>query len=162
MGDFNHSGTCWKNSTAGYTESWRFLLSCRRLLSDTRGRVANRGVLLDLVLTNKEGLLRNMWPWDSAAEDQESLQNEEKRSGLNYMCMETPNLTLLHFQSSIVRCVHLKFFSAIYKRENIRSFYPFYLTSFHSSVGWKTSVKEKRDFQNDMLEMRSLRSLRRS
>jgi len=56
----------------------------------------SRGVLLNLILTNKEGLLGNTWPWDNAAEDQETLQNEEKRSGHNCTCMETPELTLLH------------------------------------------------------------------
>ncbi|PKU32013.1 pre-mrna-processing factor 17 [Limosa lapponica baueri] len=61
VGDFNHPDICWKGYTARHVQSRRFLqciddnFSTQVVEEPTR-----RGVLLDLVLTNKEGLVKDM------------------------------------------------------------------------------------------------------
>ncbi|GAB0179410.1 hypothetical protein GRJ2_000406300 [Grus japonensis] len=64
MGDFSHPDICWRNNTAGHKQSRRFL-ECvddnfllqviEEVIEPTR-----RGAMLDLVLTNKDGLVGNV------------------------------------------------------------------------------------------------------
>ncbi|GAB0175756.1 hypothetical protein GRJ2_000040800 [Grus japonensis] len=58
MGDFNHPDICWRGNTAGHKQSRRFL-ECvdDNFLLQVTGEPVRRGVMLDLVLTNKEGLV---------------------------------------------------------------------------------------------------------
>jgi len=54
MGDFSHPHICWKDNTARPTSSRRFLHSTNVNFSiQVREKPTRRGVLLDLVLTNK-------------------------------------------------------------------------------------------------------------
>ena len=61
MGDFNHPDICWYSGMAGGRQSRRFLESVQDnflvqvIVGLTRGEV-----LLDLVLTNEEGSIRNI------------------------------------------------------------------------------------------------------
>ncbi|KAM9653655.1 uncharacterized protein ACIBXB_010484 [Morphnus guianensis] len=60
-GDFNHPGICWRDNTAGYKQSRRFLESIDdnfllQVMEDPR----RRGAMLDLILTSKEGLVGNV------------------------------------------------------------------------------------------------------
>ncbi|GAB0182838.1 hypothetical protein GRJ2_000749100 [Grus japonensis] len=58
MGDFKHPDICWKNNMARHTQSRRFLQSTDdNFLTQVVEEPTWRGVLLDLVLTNKEGLV---------------------------------------------------------------------------------------------------------
>ncbi|GAB0208473.1 mitochondrial enolase superfamily member 1 [Grus japonensis] len=58
MGDFNHPDICWKGNTARHAQSRRFLQSIDdNFLTQVVEEPTRRGVLLDLVLTNKEGLV---------------------------------------------------------------------------------------------------------
>ncbi|PKU42646.1 glycerol kinase [Limosa lapponica baueri] len=58
MGDFNYPDICWKDNTARHTQPWRFLQSIDdNFLAQVVGEPMRRGALLDLVLTNKEGLV---------------------------------------------------------------------------------------------------------
>jgi len=61
MGDFNHPGICWRDNTAGHKQSRRFLdcIDDNFLLQVTE-EPTRRGVMLDLVVTNKEGLVGNV------------------------------------------------------------------------------------------------------
>ena len=61
MGDFNHPNICWRDNTAGHKQSRRFL-ECidDNFLSQALDEPMRRGALLDLVLTNEEGLVRNV------------------------------------------------------------------------------------------------------
>jgi len=61
MGDFNLPDICWWDNTARHKQSKRFLdcLDDNFLLQLTEERM-RRGAMLDLVLTNKEALLRNV------------------------------------------------------------------------------------------------------
>jgi len=56
MGDFNHPDVCWRDNTAGYRQSRRFL-ECvdDNFLLQVIEEPTRRGAMLDLVLTNKEG-----------------------------------------------------------------------------------------------------------
>lgn len=56
MGDFNHSGVCWKDHTAGHQQSKRFLecLGDNFLLQVVK-QPTREGAVVDLVLINKEG-----------------------------------------------------------------------------------------------------------
>ena len=58
MGDFNHPNICWRDNTAGHKQSRRFL-ECvdGNFLLQVIEEPARRGAMLDLVLTNKEGLV---------------------------------------------------------------------------------------------------------
>ena len=61
MADFNHPKTCWWDTTAGHKQSMRFL-DCvdENFLFQVIEEPTRRGVMLDLVLTNKEGLVGNV------------------------------------------------------------------------------------------------------
>ncbi|GAB0210046.1 hypothetical protein GRJ2_003470400 [Grus japonensis] len=61
MGDFNHSDICWRGNTAGHKES-RKILECidDNFLLQVIEEPTRRGDVLDLVLTNKEGLVGNV------------------------------------------------------------------------------------------------------
>ncbi|PKU48218.1 dtw domain-containing protein 2 [Limosa lapponica baueri] len=61
MGDFNHPDTCVRDNTAGHKQSRRFLegIDGNFLLQVTEKPI-RRGAILDLVLTNKEGLVGNV------------------------------------------------------------------------------------------------------
>ncbi|GAB0206587.1 hypothetical protein GRJ2_003124300 [Grus japonensis] len=61
MGDFNHPDICWKDNTARHAQSRRFLQSIDdNFLTQVVEEPTRRGVLLDLVLTNKEGLVEDV------------------------------------------------------------------------------------------------------
>ncbi|PKU44319.1 glycerol kinase [Limosa lapponica baueri] len=57
MGDFNHPNICWKDNTAGHMKSRKFLecINDNFLLQMIEDPM-RKGAVLDLVLTNKEGL----------------------------------------------------------------------------------------------------------
>ncbi|GAB0208601.1 hypothetical protein GRJ2_003325800 [Grus japonensis] len=58
MGDFNHPGICWNSNMAKHAQSRRFLQSIDdNFLTQVVEESTRRGVLLDLVLPNKEGLV---------------------------------------------------------------------------------------------------------
>ncbi|GAB0209615.1 hypothetical protein GRJ2_003427200 [Grus japonensis] len=58
MGDFNHPDICWKSNTAKHAQSRRFLQSIDdNFLTQVVEDPTRRGMLLDLVLPNKEGLV---------------------------------------------------------------------------------------------------------
>ena len=61
MGDFNHPDICWKDGTAGRQQSRRFL-ECidDKFLLQVVEEPTRRGAMLDLVLTNQEGLVDNV------------------------------------------------------------------------------------------------------
>jgi len=61
MGDFNHPDICWRDNTAGHTQSRRFLecIDDNFLLQVTEEPM-KRGVMLDIVLTTKDGLVGNV------------------------------------------------------------------------------------------------------
>jgi len=61
MGDFNHPNICWRDNTAGQKQSRRFLECAEdNFLLQAIGEPMRRGVMLDLFLTNKEGLVGNV------------------------------------------------------------------------------------------------------
>ncbi|GAB0205201.1 hypothetical protein GRJ2_002985700 [Grus japonensis] len=61
MGDFSHPDICWKGNTARHTQSRRFLQSTDdNFLTQVVEKPTRRGVLLDLILTNKEGLVEDV------------------------------------------------------------------------------------------------------
>jgi len=57
MGDFRHHHVCWKDNTAGRKQSRRFL-DCvvDNFLLQVIEESTRRGAMMDLLLTNKEGL----------------------------------------------------------------------------------------------------------
>ncbi|GAB0193299.1 hypothetical protein GRJ2_001795200 [Grus japonensis] len=61
MRDFNHPDICWRDNAAGHEKSRKFLegISDNFLLQVTE-EPRRRGAMLDLVLTNKEGLVGDM------------------------------------------------------------------------------------------------------
>ena len=61
MGDFNHPDICWEDHTARHAQSRR-LLQCidDNFLTQVVQEPTRRGALLDLVLTNTEGLVRDV------------------------------------------------------------------------------------------------------
>ncbi|GAB0209472.1 hypothetical protein GRJ2_003414300 [Grus japonensis] len=61
MGDFNHPDICWRDNTAGHKQSRRFL-ECidDNFLLQVIEEPTRSGAMLDLVLTNKEGLVGNV------------------------------------------------------------------------------------------------------
>ncbi|GAB0209762.1 hypothetical protein GRJ2_003441900 [Grus japonensis] len=58
MGDFNHPNICWRGNTAGHKQSRKFL-ECTddNFLLQVTEEPTRRDAMLDLVLTNKEGLV---------------------------------------------------------------------------------------------------------
>ncbi|GAB0209248.1 hypothetical protein GRJ2_003390500 [Grus japonensis] len=63
LGDFNHPDICWRDNAAERKQSRRFLecVDDNFLLQVTEESI-RRGAMLDLVLTNKEGLVGNVQP----------------------------------------------------------------------------------------------------
>ncbi|KAJ7407440.1 dtw domain-containing protein 2 [Pitangus sulphuratus] len=61
MGEFNQPSICWRDNTAGGKQSRRFLefMDANSLLQVTE-ELMRRGAVVDLVLTNKEGLVGNV------------------------------------------------------------------------------------------------------
>ncbi|GAB0208807.1 mitochondrial enolase superfamily member 1 [Grus japonensis] len=61
MGDFNHPDICWRDNAAEHKQSRKFLecIDDNFLLQVTE-EPTRRGAMLDLVLTNKEGLVGNV------------------------------------------------------------------------------------------------------
>jgi len=57
MGDFSHPDICWRDNTAGHKQCRRFLECIDNFLLHVREEPTRRGAVLDLVLTNKEGLV---------------------------------------------------------------------------------------------------------
>jgi len=58
MGDFNHSDICWEDNTARCTQTRSFLQSIDdNFLTQVVEEPTRRGVLLDLVLANREVLV---------------------------------------------------------------------------------------------------------
>ncbi|PKU48684.1 glycerol kinase [Limosa lapponica baueri] len=61
MGDFNHPDICWKDNTAGHMKSRKFLECVNdNFLLQMIEEPTKKGAVLDLVLTNKEGLVGNV------------------------------------------------------------------------------------------------------
>jgi len=61
MGDFSHPGICWEDHTARKAQSRRFLQSIDdNFLMKSVEKPTKKGALLDLVLTNKEGLVEDV------------------------------------------------------------------------------------------------------
>jgi len=61
MGDFNHPDICWKDNTAGHRQASTFLERVEdNFLLQMIEEPTKRGAILDLVLTNKEGLVGNV------------------------------------------------------------------------------------------------------
>ena len=57
-GDFNHPDICWRDNTAGHKQSRRFLERVDdNFLTQVIEVPTRRGALLDLLLTDKEGLV---------------------------------------------------------------------------------------------------------
>jgi len=66
VGDFNHPDISWEDHTARNTQSRRFLQSIDdNFLMQVVEEPTRRGALLDLVLTNKEGLVEDVKAGDS-------------------------------------------------------------------------------------------------
>ncbi|KAJ7396062.1 hypothetical protein BTVI_148843 [Pitangus sulphuratus] len=61
MDDFNHPKICWRDNTTGHRQSKRFL-ECvdDNFFLQVIEEPMRRGAMLDLILTNKEGLVGNM------------------------------------------------------------------------------------------------------
>ncbi|PKU29548.1 glycerol kinase [Limosa lapponica baueri] len=60
MGNLSHTDICWRDSTAGHKQSRRFLKSIKNSFStQVIEEPMRRGALMDLIFTNKEGLI-----WD--------------------------------------------------------------------------------------------------
>ncbi|GAB0205350.1 hypothetical protein GRJ2_003000600 [Grus japonensis] len=58
MGDFNRPNICWKDNTAGHKQSRKFLVCVDdNFLLQVIEEPMRRGAMLELVLTNKEGLV---------------------------------------------------------------------------------------------------------
>jgi len=61
VGDFNHPDICWEDHTARHTQSRRFLQGINdNFLMQVVEEPTSRGILLDLVLTNREGLVEDV------------------------------------------------------------------------------------------------------
>jgi len=61
MGDLNHSSVCWMDNTAGHKQTRRFLECFDGNFSPQEmNRLMSRDTLLDLILTNKEELMRDI------------------------------------------------------------------------------------------------------
>jgi len=61
MRDFNHPDISWEDHTARHSQSRRFLQSIDdKFLVQVVEEPTRKGALLDLVLTNKEGLIEDV------------------------------------------------------------------------------------------------------
>jgi len=60
MGDFNHPDISWEDHTARQAQSRRSLQSTDNFLRKVVQQPTRKGALLDLVLTNKEGLVEDV------------------------------------------------------------------------------------------------------
>jgi len=60
MGDFNHPNICWRDNTAGHRQARKFLECVEDNFLQVLEQPTRRGAMLDLVLTNKEGLVGNV------------------------------------------------------------------------------------------------------
>jgi len=61
MGDFNHPDICWEDHATRHMQSRRFLQSIDdNFLKQVVEEPTRRGILLDLILTNKEGLVEDV------------------------------------------------------------------------------------------------------
>ena len=61
MGDFNHPEICWRDNTAGHQKSKRFLEYVDdNFLFQMAREPLRKGTMLDLVLTNEEGMVSNV------------------------------------------------------------------------------------------------------
>jgi len=61
MGDFNHPASCWRHNTVGHKRSILFLERIDgNFLAQVIQELTRRGILLDLVLTKKEELVKHM------------------------------------------------------------------------------------------------------
>ncbi|RMC19589.1 hypothetical protein DUI87_03148 [Hirundo rustica rustica] len=61
LGVLNHPDICWKNNTVWHTQSRKFLqIIAESFLRQVVEKPMRRGVLLDLVLTNQEGLVEDV------------------------------------------------------------------------------------------------------
>ena len=61
MGDFSHPNTCWRENNAGHKQSRRFLESTDdKFLLQVIEEPKRRGAVLDLLFTQKEGLVGDM------------------------------------------------------------------------------------------------------
>ncbi|PKU33628.1 dtw domain-containing protein 2 [Limosa lapponica baueri] len=61
MGDFNHPDICWKDNTAGHKKSRKFLEYVDdNFLLQMVEKPTKKGAVLDLILTNNEGLVGNV------------------------------------------------------------------------------------------------------
>ena len=66
MGDFSHPDIWWRDNTAGHKQSWRFLEYVDdNFLLQVIEEPMSTGAMMDLVLTNKKGLVGNMKLKDS-------------------------------------------------------------------------------------------------
>jgi len=66
MGDFNHPDINWEDHTARHTLSRRFLHSIdNNFLTLVEEDQMRRDVLLDLLLTNRDGLVEEVKVWGS-------------------------------------------------------------------------------------------------
>jgi len=66
MGDFNHPDTCWASNMARYMQSRQFLQSTEdNFLMQVLEELTRQGMLLDLVLTNRHGPVRDPKVWGS-------------------------------------------------------------------------------------------------
>jgi len=83
MGDLNHSDISWEDHTARHMQSRRFLQSINdNFLMQLVEEPTRRGVLLDLVLTNKEGLVEDVKVGGSlSCSDHEMVQFRIMRGG---------------------------------------------------------------------------------
>ncbi|GAB0180798.1 hypothetical protein GRJ2_000545100 [Grus japonensis] len=57
MGNFNHPDICWRDNTAEHKQSRKFLECVENFLLQVTEEPTRRGAMLDLILTNKEGLV---------------------------------------------------------------------------------------------------------
>jgi len=61
MGEFNHPDICWRDNTAGHRQARRFLeCVADNFLLQVIEKPMRTGAMLELVLTNKEGLVGNV------------------------------------------------------------------------------------------------------
>jgi len=66
MGDFKHPHICWENYTARHKQTRRFLQCIGdNLLTQVVEKPTKRGVMLDFILTNVEGLVGDVRVGDS-------------------------------------------------------------------------------------------------
>ncbi|PKU27262.1 glycerol kinase [Limosa lapponica baueri] len=96
MGDFSHPDICWEAYRARHVQSRRFLQCIDdNFLTQVVEEATRTGVLLDLVLTNKEGLVEDMKVGGSlGCSDHEKTQFRIMGS----MCKTTSRIATLGFR----------------------------------------------------------------